>query len=154
TINAGLLVMNGIASSSAVTVANGGTLGGTGTTGAVSVQLGGTVSPGNSSTGTLNTKNFSLLSGGALKPELGGTAAGQFDQVSVTGTVSLAGNVQISLFGGYTPTPGDKFFVVVNDSTDAVTGTFANTDVSNNVVANGVTFAVNYADNFGGSGTG
>ena len=153
TINAGLLVMNGIASSSAVTVNSGGTLGGSGSVGNVTVNNGGAVAPGNSP-GTLNTKNFSLLSGGALKLEIGGVNAGQFDQVNVTGTVSLAGNVQISLFGGYTPNLGDKFFVVLNDSTDLVTGTFANTDASNDVTVGNTVFAVNYTDNSSGGGSG
>jgi hypothetical protein len=121
--------------------------------GNVTVQSGGAVAPGNSP-GTLNTKNFSLLSGGALKIEIGGLSAGQFDQVNVTGTVSLAGNAQISLFGSYTPTLGDKFFVILNDSTDAVTGTFANTDVSNQITVGNTTFAVNYSDNSPSGGAG
>lgn len=153
TINGGLLVMNGSAASSAVTVANTGTLGGSGSVGNVTVQSGGAVAPGNSP-GTLNTKNFSLLSGGALKFEIGGVNAGQFDQINVVGTVSLAGSAQISLFGGYTPTLGDKVFVIVNDSTDAVTGTFANADVSNQITVGNTTFTVSYTDNSAGGGSG
>ena len=144
--------MNGTTASSTVTVANTGTVGGTGSIGNLTVQNGGAVAPGNSA-GTLNTKNFTLQSGGILKLEIGGTGAGLFDQVNVVGTVSLAGDAQITLFGGYTPVLGDKFFVVVNDSTDAVTGTFANA-VSNQITISGAVFTVNYADNSPGGGPG
>lgn len=152
TINGGLLVMNGSAVNSAVTVNDGGALGGTGSVGNVTVQSGGAVAPGNSP-GTLSTKNFSLLSGGALKLEIGGLNAGQYDQLNITGTVSLAGDVQISLFGGYTPQIGDKFFVILNDSTDTITGTFAN-PTANQIIVSGTTFAVSYTDNSAGGGAG
>ncbi len=46
---------------------------------------------------------------------------------------------------------GDKYFIALNDSTDAVSGTFANAPA--NTFTDGVyVFSVNYADNFDNSG--
>jgi len=63
---------------------SGGTLKGTGTVGAVSMSSG-TVAPGNSP-GVINTGNLTYT-GGNYAVELGGKAAGEFDQTNVTGTV-------------------------------------------------------------------
>jgi len=57
------------------------------------------------------------------KVELGGTALGQWDELFVTGGVSLAGNLNLQL--NYTPTLGDKFVIIDNDAIDAVSGTLA-----------------------------
>ena len=155
TVNAGTLLVSGSISGSATTVKNGGTLGGAGTTGAVTVASGGTLSPG-SSPGVLNTGAVDLQSGATLKLELGGitpgNAATNHDQVSVTGTVTLAGNASVSLFGAYAGTAqaGDQFVVILNDGTgDAVSGAFAN--APGNVLngTDGSSYSVNYA---GGDG--
>jgi hypothetical protein len=115
-----------------------GTFGGSGTSssgsaGAITVSSGASLDPGNSpgsATGTMNTGDFSLLSGGKLLLQLGGTTPGtQHDRLNVTGSVSLAGELSGSLIGGYLGLAGsgDKLFVIVNDGTDAVTGAFSNT---------------------------
>lgn len=121
--------------------------------GTLSIESTGDLTPGGSG-GTLETGSFILGSSGTLKLELGGTAPGQFDQLSSTGIISLAGTAQISLFGGFTPVPGNKFFVLVNDGTDPVSGAFANADAFNRIAIAGAQFLVNYADNFGGTGVG
>ena len=66
--------------------------------------------------------NFSQEAGGTLEIDLGGTAAGEYDVLNVGGTASLAGNLQIGLAGGFTPSPGDLFPVI---SADNVNGTLA-----------------------------
>ncbi|KAB2961280.1 MAG: IPTL-CTERM sorting domain-containing protein [Candidatus Methylomirabilis oxygeniifera] len=123
TVNAGTLAVNG-SIASPVTVNSGGTLGGTGTFNAVTVNNGGTLGPG-LSTGIMNTGNLTLTSGSTLTIEINGPTVGtQYDQVNVTGTVTLGG-ATLNVVLGFTPTAGQVFTIINNDSTDAVTGTFA-----------------------------
>ena len=136
TVSAGTLLVNG-SITSATTVDSAAALGGSGTTGAVTVASGGTLSPG-AAVGTLSTQALSLSAGATLKIELGGTGAGQFDQVNVTGTVSLGGAaLDTSLLGSFDHQAaiGASFVIVANDGTDAVSGTFAG-------LADGATFLI------------
>lgn len=126
TVNAGTLLVNGsITTSSLTTVKSGATLGGSGTVGALTVEAGGNVNPGNSP-GTLNTGNFSLS--GALNAEINGVTAGtQHDSLNVTGTVTLTGStLNLAFGGGYTAAHNDLLFLLTNDDSDAITGTFSN----------------------------
>lgn len=100
---------------------SGGTLAGAGTfTGDVN-NSGGNVTPG-SSPGTLTiTGNYTQGSGGTMTIELAGPAAGQFDQVNVSGGVTLDGTLDVSLLS-YTPANGTVFPVLTFASR---TGDFA-----------------------------
>src|SRR5262249_45346753 len=102
TVSAGTLEMNGSLASSAVTVQNGATIDGTGTTGDLTVEGGGTVAPGITA-GTLNIGNLSLASGAIFAEQIGGTTAGSnYDQLNVTGTVSLGGaTLNLSLINSF-----------------------------------------------------
>jgi hypothetical protein len=62
-------------------------------------------------------------SDGALEIEIGGLTA--FDQLDVTGTVTLAGPLKVTLSGGYEPSVGDSFTIVNNAGSDAIIGAFA-----------------------------
>jgi autotransporter-associated beta strand protein len=158
TINAGTLLVTGSISGSTTTVNNSGTLAGSGATGAVNVASGGSVLPGSSTgSGLLNTKSVSFASGSHFKLELGGTAGTNtagvaYSELKVTGTVSLSGDVQISLFGGYTPQINDTFFIILNDGSDAISGTFSNA-AGGTFTSAGYQFQVNYAANGDGGGT-
>ena len=56
------------------------------------------------------------------------------------------------LFGGYSPQVNDTFFIILNDSTDAITGTFSN--FTGGLLTSGfATYQVNYAANGDGGGT-
>jgi fibronectin-binding autotransporter adhesin len=152
TVNFGTLLVNGsTAAGSAVTVNNGGTLGGSGTVGGtVGVLNGGNLSPGNS-TGILHTGALTLNAGSNLLLEVAsgsgptGTGAGTiYDQVAVTGTILLAGNLAVT--ATTTLNIGDKYFIALNDGSDAVSGTFANT-TANVYTAGSNVFLVNYTDN-------
>ncbi|HEX8913094.1 MAG TPA: autotransporter-associated beta strand repeat-containing protein, partial [Humisphaera sp.] len=150
TVSAGTLVVNGSLASGS-TVNNGGTLGGSGTiAGAVTANSGSTVSPGNSP-GVLSTGTLTLAAGSTALMEINGTTAGtQYDQLNVTGTVTLGGGaLQVAL--GYTPLVGDTFRLINNDGTaDPVVGTFAGLPTSGSTFqSGGATFAINYA---GGDG--
>ena len=84
----GLLQVDGSITNSAVTV-DGGTLGGSGTTGDVFVVAWGALAPG-ASTGILHTSSLFLAAGADFLVEFGGTAAGTgYDQAAATGTVVL-----------------------------------------------------------------
>ena len=162
TVSAGTLNVNGsISASSRFTVASGATLGGNGSiSGAVSIASGGTLAPGNSP-GIMSTGNLSLAEGSSLSAEItgSGTVAGtDYDQVNVTGTVSLLGNLTLTLTS-YTPTPGQLIFLINNDLTDTITTGFANVNggsLSNNTEFNlaGEGWFISYeADYNGGTGS-
>jgi autotransporter-associated beta strand protein/VCBS repeat-containing protein len=150
TITNGVLEVDGSIASSAVTVQDAGTLDGSGTTGAVTVQAGGTLSPGVNA-GILHTGNAALTTDAQFTIQIGGTAAGQFDQLQVTGGIDLGGaTLSGSLISGFTPTNGDSFTIIDNDGTaDAVTGTFAGIAEGGFVGIGGRAFQVTYA---GGDG--
>ncbi len=121
----------GSLASSPVTVQSGATLtggtqnGATSTAGQVStlsILSGGTHAPGVTS-GVQQTGSYSLSSSSTLKADINGNAAGTgYDQVNVTGTVTLGGTLNLNL--GYAPLKGDSFTLINNDGTDAVAGTF------------------------------
>jgi fibronectin-binding autotransporter adhesin len=94
TIWDGRLAVNGSLANSSVTVL-GGTLGGSGTVGATTVQSGATIAPGNS-IGTLAINgNLTLAPGSTYAAEIGGN--GNSDRIAVTGKATVAGsNVTVS----------------------------------------------------------
>lgn len=145
TVRGGVLQVNGTHSGGgAFTVAAGGTLGGTGQTGApVLVQAGGTLAPG-LSIGTLGSGNVAFDPGSTflVEVDLDGATPGVdilADQLNVTGTVDLNGGVYVA--GGIGPgadlkfvfvpsiegpvTPNQTLVILRNDGDDAVDGRFA-----------------------------
>ena len=147
------LVVNGtLGNTSAFSVP--GTLGGTGTVGPVNISSGGAVAPGNSP-GILNTGSIAFSSGSNFNVEIGGTTAGtDYDQLNVTGTVTL-GNATLNLtqINSFAPAAGNTFKIINNDSNDAVSGTFnglaEGAVISNNFFGSGLSAKISYA---GGDG--
>lgn len=116
-------------------------LGGDGTVGDLSLTDG-DFSPGNSP-GVLNTGDFDLGTAANLDIELDGTAIGtEYDQVNVTGTVTLAGT--LTVIPGFTPAANDTFTIINNDDMDAVVGTFAGLAEGAVFVAGGEAFQISY----------
>nr|WP_256442940.1 MULTISPECIES: autotransporter domain-containing protein [unclassified Bradyrhizobium] len=77
-----------------VTIANGGTLAGTGTVASTVVSSGGTLAPGNGPGTSLTINgNLAFQSGATYLVQMNATAA---SSTTVTGTAALAGNVQLS----------------------------------------------------------
>ncbi|MGA0845068.1 MAG: beta strand repeat-containing protein [Luteolibacter sp.] len=148
-VTSGKLLVNGnISTSVTTTVSGAGILGGSGTVGSLIVQLGGTLSPGNSP-GILNTGTLDLQSGSTLGIEINGIDAGStYDQLNVTGSATLAGLLNISL--GFTPANNDLFFILLNDSDDAVNGTFNGLADNSEFSVGEQVFKISY---FGDSGT-
>jgi autotransporter-associated beta strand protein len=133
TVNAGTLFINNTSGSGtgsgSVTVNNAGTvLGGNGTmTSAVTVNSGGTLAPGSTanSTAILGTGAVTLQ-GATLALSVNGTTAGTlYDQLNISGAVTITGSTLALNFGAFTPAATDRFYIVLNDGNDAVTGTFA-----------------------------
>lgn len=93
TISAGELKVNGSLASSAVTVENGGILGGSGTVGATTVESGGTISPGNSP-GTLQiAEDLNWFANGNYNWQIHNatsTAGSGWDLIDVAGQLNLS----------------------------------------------------------------
>lgn len=100
-ISDGTLLVNGSIADSTTTVNAGGTLGGTGSTGAVIVADDGTVAPG-ASAGTLATGALSLAGNSVLAFELD-TPGGVNDLIAVNGDLVLDGVLNITDLGGFAP---------------------------------------------------
>ena len=150
-VSDGLLVVNGsISTSILTTIQSGATLGGSGAVGALTVQAGGTVAPGNSP-GILSTGNYNQA--GTLSLELNGTLAGaEYDQVNVIGTVNLSGLLTATV--GYTPVNDQLLFILNNDGSDAITGTFSGLADLDTIDLAGYQWRISYTANYAGSNTG
>jgi len=152
-VNGGEFKVNG-STTSAVSVASGGTVSGSGTIGNLTVSSGGTLSPGNSP-GIITTGTLSLASGSVFSAEMTGsnTVAGtNYDQVNVAGTVTLGGTLSLTLTG-FTATNGNLYFLINNDGSDAITGAFSNINggsTSNNTefTLGGQRWFISYAANY------
>jgi hypothetical protein len=124
--NAGTLEVGfGSTFGKSVVVQSGGTLLGEGAvSGAVTAQSGGTLAPG-ASPGILTINgDLALQAGSFLAVELNGATPGtQYDQLVVNGTVDLTDAVLNGILG-YSPSPTDRLFILVNDGADPITGTF------------------------------
>lgn len=148
-----------------ITVTNSGSLTGkqdaASSLGAVEIGANGILAPGTvgdinvgggiiDTTATINTKNLTIDAGGFYQISLAGTGTGLFDQVNVTGAVTLTGGFfQMILEGAYVPAKNDTFLIINNDSNDAIVGEFANA-ASNQIFKVGPQFfQLNYA---GGDG--
>ena len=145
----GKLVINGSQPLIPVTVDANTTLGGSGTVGTILAN--GTISPGNSP-GILNSSNVNFSSTGNFTVELTGPnpGVGGYDQLNVTGTVSLA-NAILNVIPNFTAPVaiGQQFTIINNDGADAITGTFNGLANGAQFSAGGYTFRINYA---GGTG--
>jgi len=92
-------------------------------------------------TGTLKINgNYSPGASSALSVRIGGLTAGtQFSQLQVGSKATFAGDLNVSLTGGYTPTSGRSFQVVTYGSRS---GTFAN--ITGLHIGNGLSFSPSY----------
>ncbi|MES2469437.1 MAG: hypothetical protein V4675_19185 [Verrucomicrobiota bacterium] len=129
----GTLLVNGSIAGDTVTVAAGTTLGGSGTinvgVAASTVQINGTLAPGNSAGIITTNKPLSFNGTSIFAAEINGTTAGTgYDQLAVgdPATVSIAGTSVINLSLGYAPAPAAMFTLIDNAGTVPITGTFSN----------------------------
>nr|WP_224742628.1 DUF4214 domain-containing protein [Stutzerimonas kunmingensis] len=120
---------------------SGAALTGTGTLGgAVILEQNSTLAAGNAGAGALTLGGLANAQGGAiLAVDLHGTTAGSgYDQLVVNGTVDVSGsNLSLDL-GSFTPSVGNSFTLIDNDSTDAIIGTIK---VGGSSITEGGTFS-------------
>ncbi len=112
-INAALIINGGTISGTTLTL-NSGELRGAGTITANIVNTGATVSPGDTgSIGLLTIDgNYTQSSTAALYIKIDGPAAGEFDALSVSGTATLGGALNVTLRSFFTPIVGDSVEVL------------------------------------------
>ncbi len=145
----GKLVVNGSQPQVPAIVDSGATFGGSGSVSTILAN--GTVSPGNSP-GILTSSNVTFNSSGNFTVELSGPNPGVsgYDQLNVSGTVSLA-NAALAVFPLFT-TPvaiGQQFTIINNDLADAVSGTFNSLPEGSTISISGYQFTISYV---GGTG--
>nr|MBD1903447.1 cadherin-like domain-containing protein [Coleofasciculus sp. FACHB-125] len=151
-INEGIFDVNGKTATAGTTINSGGTLGGSGTViGNVTVNSDGALAPG-SGIGILNTGSVNFTNGSRFNVELGGTSAGNgigfYDQLNVTGTVTIGTSAVLntSLFSGFTPGGGNTFIIVNNDGVDAINGKFNGLAQGTTVnLGSGINATISYA---------
>jgi len=82
--------------------------------------------------------NYTQLDFATLKIDLGGTQAGEFDQLQVDGNAALSGTLDVSMIDGFDGVAGQTFDII---TANAVTGTFDNV-----IAPDGMEIRVNYSD--------
>jgi outer membrane autotransporter protein len=122
TVQQGTLLVTG-ATTGATAVNSGATLGGTGQIG--SGAFAGTVAPGTTGVGTLNTTgNVTFAAGSTFQVEV--SAAGAMDRLAVGGTATLQGGTVQSIFlGNQDNQCGAPIQAAILTATGGVSGTFA-----------------------------
>jgi autotransporter-associated beta strand protein len=143
TVAAGTLLIDGNQLSSSVRVEAGGTLGGIGTVAGIFAVPGATIAPG-ASAGVLRSAGAVIFAeGSTFAAEI--LSAASFDQLAVTGTVTLRDPaLAVTLANGITLPLNASFKIIDNDGTDAVIETFANFPEGATLIVDRYTFAVSY----------
>ncbi len=149
TLAGGTTLVNGAIDNSGgtVTVQSGATLGGTGTINRpVSVESGGMMAPG-TSPGILSANSTTFAAGSSFDVEVNGaaTAGTDYDQLNISGTVTIDPAATLNLSGTVTgATGGEVLTIIKNDGSDPVSGTFAGLANGSTVTINGQDFRLFY----------
>ena len=122
-VSSGQLVVNGNNGSSAVTIASGARLSGSGTVGPTTVQNGATVAPGNSP-GTLNVAgNFVQAAGSTYQAEVvPGSATSDLIAATGTATIGAGAVLNVSKYGSGAIAPDASYTVLT--AAGGITGTY------------------------------
>ncbi len=140
-----VLLSSQVAMADTVRVQSGGTLRGAGSIdGAVVVESGGRISPGNPSAfGCLRVSSLTLESGSVVEARAAGTGVCTLqDGVQITGDLTM-GNAQVSVLGGgYTPAVGDELVILSVDGSAPGTPFFQGTTPVETVTVSGVAMSV------------
>ncbi len=103
----------------------GGVLTGSGTVSGSVVNSGASVEPGTSAGILTITGNYTQNVAGRLAIQLGGPDPGTgYDRLALSGSATLAGELNISTANGFEPTPGQQFVILTAGS---VSGSFSST---------------------------
>lgn len=114
----------------------------------------GSVSAGFAGPGIFNVTGDAQIDAGATNfVQIFGPTAPGYDQLNVTGTVTLGGNLGVGLlpppFPPFVPPLGSAFTIVNNGGTDPVVGTFAGLPEGATLTVDTTTFRISYV---GGTG--
>jgi YVTN family beta-propeller protein len=110
----------------------GGSFTGTGTVQGDVTNTGGSVAPGSTTNaGAISLSGSGLgvyaqSTTGAYNVKIGGTSAGQFDTLTMSGAATLGGPLNVSLINSFSPVLGNTFTILTAAS---VTGTFSTTNL-------------------------
>ena len=128
TISEGALVVNGSLAGSAVTVASGARLGGSGTVGATTLASGSRITPGNS-IGTLTINGAYVQNAGAVYEVEVDPGTVSSDRIDVRGTATLANGASITVvnYTGANYVAGQRYTILTSTG---LTGSYGNTDIS------------------------
>ncbi len=118
-VSAGTLLIDGTNMNSAVSVASGATLGGTGSLGDVTIQNGGTLSTTNS-LGQIQVASLSLASNSIIKLAVAGTNSTQFDSIYAAGSIAFGGSLNIIMSGVYDSTNNIGLFQLFSNSSGSL----------------------------------
>ncbi|MBL9151358.1 MAG: right-handed parallel beta-helix repeat-containing protein, partial [Verrucomicrobiales bacterium] len=119
------------------------------------ILTGGTVSVAGLVAGTATTPNLEIGATATLEVSIESTTPGEFDQLQVTGSVTIEPGATLSVAPTGSPVINDNdvFLIIANDGVDAVSGTFAGLTegavVSTDFLGTGKTAWITYA---GGDG--
>ena len=149
TISAGTLLVNNTTGSAtgtgAVLIGTSGTLGGIGAINGP-LTINGALAPGNSP-GTLYVNNDVTFNATAVcLMQISGSASGEYDQLRVTGNVSLGGTLLPS-FDNFTPTGNEILFLIDNTGGGTTTGQFQYADGADIGLYNGYDWHITYTAN-------
>lgn len=149
TISGGSVQINGNQPSSAISLASGTFLSGTGTVGTITATAGG-VNPGISAPGILtDTGSLNLDTSSSIGVLLNGIAPGTgYSQLSVAGPVNL-NNAALHATLGFTPTPNETFTILDNTGSAPINGTFAGLPEGSVLTLSGRSLKISYT---GGTG--
>ena len=129
-VNNGVFTVRKLGSSMATAIFLGGVSGSGGFNGGGDLIFEGDLSPGNSPATVNFDNNVTLGAASQLTVELGGTAPGsQYDQIRVTGDLSLDGSLNVSLINGFVPGLSDQFTVLTFGSRSGDFASYSGLDV-------------------------
>jgi MYXO-CTERM domain-containing protein len=121
----GVLRVSKVGSTTSVAVFLGDFTGSGGSTGGGDIFFEGDLRPGNSPATVTFANNVALGAGADLQIELGGVMPStQYDQVHVTGQLSLDGALTVSRANGFNPTLGQSFDIL-DFNVNTLSGTFS-----------------------------
>jgi phospholipase/lecithinase/hemolysin len=105
-------LQGGTINTAALTVAAGGSVGGTGMIAGNLLNDGGVVAPGEPGSTLRVDGSFTQSAAGRLEIDLGGADAGLYDVLEVTGGATLAGALAVRLADGFVALPGQSFLAM------------------------------------------
>jgi hypothetical protein len=124
TVSGGTLTMGGTITASTFTINSGATAQGAATINADVTNNGTLIVGASGAAGRLTINgNFTQGSGGTLTMEIGGAAAGTgYDRLAISGAATLAGTLNVSYAGGFTPSSGQAFALLTDGSRSGAFG--------------------------------